>query len=139
MFFNVIHYPVRTEGSVRQRAVYIAISVEMDGGRDICGFWIGESIHAVYSQADIQRRIVHQHSRHEIDLQCANRIENFNRSQRKATKAKAAYPSDTSLLKSLDLAIQDITVKWGRISGWHEMFGQLTLLFGDRIQPGDFA
>lgn len=240
-FFDAIHYPVRTEGSVRQRAVYIAIGVDMDGGRDICGLWIGESesskywyacmndlksrgvrdilicsvdglngfdeaIHAVYPQADIQRCIVHQVRNSmryvvwkdlrtytadmkliynapteeagllELDrfeekwgkkypsalkswrnnwcelstfykyppairkmIYTTNRIENFNRSLRKTTKAKAAYPSDTALLKSLYLAIQDITVKWGRITGWHEMFGQLTLLFGDRIQPGDYA
>ena len=241
MFFDAIHYPVRTEGSVRQRAVYIAIGVDMDGGRDICGLWISESesskywyacmndlksrgvrdllicsvdglngfdeaIHAVYPQADIQRCIVHQvrnAMRHvvwkdlrtytadmkliynapteeagllELDrfeekwgrkypsalkswrnnwcelstfykyppairkmIYTTNRIENFNRSLRKTTKAKSAYPSDTALLKSLYLAIQDITVKWSRITGWHDMFGQLTLLFGDRIQPGDYA
>jgi putative transposase len=39
------------------------------------------------------------------------RIENFNRNLQKATKAKAAYPSDTALLKSLYLAIRDITAK----------------------------
>ena len=25
------------------------------------------------------------------------------------------------------------------ITGWHEMFGQLMILFGDRIQPGDYT
>ena len=49
-----------------------------------------------------------------------NRIENFNLSPRKTTRAKAAYPSDKVLLKALYLAIQDITVKWVRITGWHE-------------------
>ena len=67
-----------------------------------------------------------------------NRIENFNRSLRKTTKAKSAYPSDTALLKSLYLAIQDITETWCTISGWHEIFGQLMILFGDRIKPGDY-
>jgi putative transposase len=68
-----------------------------------------------------------------------NRIENFNRSLRKVTKAKAAYPSDTALLKSLYLAIQDITIKWGKISGWREIFGQLVLIFSERIFPGDYS
>lgn len=43
MFFDAIHYPVRTEGMVRQRAVYIAICVDMDGDRDVCGLWICEA------------------------------------------------------------------------------------------------
>ena len=64
-----------------------------------------------------------------------NWIENFNRSLRKTTKAKAAYPSDTALLKSLYLAIQDITANWSTVNGWHEIFGQLSIHFGYRIKP----
>jgi len=241
MYFDAIHYPVRTEGAVRQRAVYIAIGVDMDGQRDVCGLWIGdaesskywlncftelknrgvrdilictvdglngftEAIHAIYPKTDIQRCIVHQVRNAmryvawkelrayttdmkliyqapteaagllELDrfeekwgkkypsalkswrdnwielstffkytapirklIYTTNRIENFNRSLRKTTKAKAAYPSDTALLKSLYLAIQDITANWGTINGWHEIFGQLNIHFGDRIKLGDYA
>lgn len=240
MFFDAIHYPVRTEGLVKQRAVYIAIGIDLDGNRDVCGLWIGEAesskywlslmnelknrgvrdiliasvdglngfsdaIHAVYPQTDIQRCIVHQVRNSmryvsskdlkvytsemkkiyqapteeaglmELDafeekwgkkypaalrswrqnwvelstffkyppairrlIYTTNRIENFNRSLRKVTKAKAAYPSDTALLKSLYLAIQDITFKWGKTNGWHEIFGQLILIFSERIVPGDY-
>lgn len=240
MFFDAIHYPVRIEGMVRQRAVYIAIGLDMDGERDVCGLWIGESksskywlsymnelknrgvrdilicsvdglsgfneaIRAVYPDVDIQRCIVHQVRNSmryvpwkdlkaytsdmkliyqastedvgllELDrfeekwgkkypaalkswrnnwnelstfykyppairkmIYTTNRIENFNRSLRKTTKAKAAYPSDTALMKSLYLAIQDIPRKRGRITVWREMFGQLSILFAERIQPGDF-
>ena len=240
MFFDAIHYPVRTEGMVRQRAVYIAIGVDMNGERDVCGLWIGEAesskywlscmnemknrgvrdilicsvdglsgfneaIHAVYPQTDIQRCIVHQVRNSmryvpykdlklytsdmkriyqapteevglmELDafeekwgkkypaalkswrdnwtelstffkyppeirklIYTTNRIESFNRGLRKVTKSKAAYPSDTALLKSLYLAIQDITAKWGKIQGWAGIFGQLMIIFEDRIQPGDY-
>lgn len=240
MFFDAIHYPVRTEGMVRQRAVYIAIGIDMNGGRDVCGLWIGEAesskywlscmnemknrgvrdilicsidgltgfneaIRAVYPQTDIQRCIVHQVRNSmrfvsykdlkaytsdmkqiytaptedagllELDafeqkwgvkypaalkswrnnwpelstffkyppeirkmIYTTNRIENFNRGLRKVTKAKSAYPSDTALLKSLYLAINDITAKWGKIQGWNGMFGQLMIIFDDRIQPGDY-
>lgn len=241
MFFDAIHYPIRTEGMVRQRAVYIAIGVDMDGERDVCGLWIGESesskywfscinelksrgvrdilicsvdglngfneaIRAVYPETDIQRCIVHQvrnsmryvnwkdmkayttdmkriyqaptEQAGLLELDCfeekwgkkypaalkswrnnwgelstfykyppairkmiytTNRIENFNRSLRKNTKSKSAYPSDTALLKSLYLAIQDITAKWGKITGWREMFSQLMIIFGDRIWPDDYT
>ena len=43
MFFDAIHYPVRTDGIVKQRAVYIAIGIDMEGKRDVAGLWIGEA------------------------------------------------------------------------------------------------
>ena len=237
MFFDAIHYPIRTEGMVRQRAVYIAIGIDLNGHRDVCGLWIGETesskywlscinemknrgvrdilicsvdgltgfneaIRAVYPQVDIQRCIVHQvrnsmryvsykdlksytadmkliytspteeagllelgafedkwGSKYPAALKSwrsnwcelstffkyppeirkliytTNCIENFNRSLRKVTKSKSAYPSDTALLKSLYLAIRDITAKWGKIQGWNGIFGQLMIIFEDRIQP----
>jgi hypothetical protein len=42
------------------------------------------------------------------------------------------------LLKSLYLAIRDIIAKWVKTNGWHETFGQLTLIFFERILPGDY-
>lgn len=49
MFFDAIHYPVRiTDGMVKQQAVYIAIGVDMEGDRDVCGLWIGESESSKY-------------------------------------------------------------------------------------------
>ncbi len=240
MFFDAIHYPVRTEGMVQQRAVYLAIGIDLNGRSDVCGLWIGETesskywlnclnelknrgvrdilicsvdgltgfneaIRAVYPKTDIQRCIVHQvrnsmrfvsykdlkeytadmkkiykapteeAGRAQLDvfaekwgkkypaaikswfdhwielstffkyppeirrlIYTTNRIENFNRRLRRVTKTKSAYPSDTALLKSLYLAILDITEKWGSVQGWHSILGQLMILFSDRIQPGDY-
>ena len=67
-----------------------------------------------------------------------NAIENFNRSLRKVTKAKAAYPSEEALLKSLYLAIIDITKKWtGKRQDWVSILGQLLIYFDDRILESD--
>lgn len=240
MFFDAIHYPVRTDGTVKQRAVYIAIGIDMEGKRDIVGLWIGEAesskfwlnimneiknrgvrdiliaavdglsgfsdaIHAVYPKTDIQRCIVHQIRNSmryvvwkdkrtfvndlkmvytaatedlallELDkfekkwgskypssvkswrenwnelstffkypcdirkiIYTTNSIENFNRSLRKVTKAKAAYPSEEALLKSLYLAIIDITKKWtGHRQDWSSILGQLLIFFDDRILQSD--
>ncbi|MHB8962813.1 MAG: IS256 family transposase [Saccharofermentanales bacterium] len=240
MFFDAIHYPVRTDGIVRQRAVYIAIGIDMSGGRDVAGLWIGEAesskfwlnimneiknrgvrdvliaavdglsgfsdaIHAVYPKTDVQRCIVHQIRNSmryvvwkekksfagdlkrvyaaptedlallELDrfeekwgrkypstikswrenwselstffkypgdirkiIYTTNSIENFNRSLRKVTKAKAAYPSEEALLKSLYLAIADITKKWtGHRQDWCSILGQLRIFFDDRIIQSD--
>jgi putative transposase len=240
MFFDAIHYPVRTDGTVKQRAVYLAIGIDMNGVKEVCGLWIGdaesskfwlnimnemknrgvrdiliasvdglsgfgEAIHTVYPQTDVQRCIVHQIRNsvryvvwkdmreftsdlkmvyaaateelglHELDkvdqkwgrkypasikswrtnwhelstffkypaeirkiIYTTNAIENFNRSLRKVTKAKAAYPSEEALLKSLYLAIIDITKKWtGKRQDWGSILGQLLIYFDDRIQESD--
>lgn len=240
MFFDAIHYPVRTDGVVKQRAVYIAIGIDMEGARDVLGLWIGEAesskfwlnimneirnrgvrdiliaavdglsgfsdaIHAVYPKTDVQRCIVHQIRNSmryvswkekreftgdlkrvyaattedlallELDrfeekwgskypstikswrenwselstffkypgdirkiIYTTNSIENFNRSLRKVTKAKAAYPSEEALLKSLYLAISDITRKWtGHRQDWNSILGQLLIFFDERILQSD--
>ena len=240
MFFDAIHYPVRTDGIVKQRAVYIAIGIDMEGKRDVAGLWIGEAesskfwlnimneiknrgvrdiliaavdgltgfsdaIHAAYPKTDIQRCIVHQIRNSmryvvwkdkkvfavdlktiytastedlallELDkfeekwsqkypssvrswrenwtelstffkypgdirkiIYTTNAIENFNRCLRKVTKAKSAYPSEEALLKSLYLAISDITKKWtGRRQDWCGILGQLFIFFDDRILETD--
>lgn len=240
MFFDAIHYPVRTDGTVKQRAVYIAIGIDMKGMKDVLGIWIGdaesskywlsvvnelknrgvrdiliasvdglsgfsEAIRTVFPKTDIQRCIVHQirnsskyvvwkdmkeymadlktiytatteeQGLYELDgfeakwgkkypaavkswrnnwselstffrypaeirkvIYTTNAIENFNRSLRKVTKAKAAYPSEEALLKSLYLAIMDITKSWtGKRQDWGAILGQLLIYFDDRIQESD--
>ena len=63
-----------------------------------------------------------------------NSIESFNRQLRKVTKPKTVYPTDDSLLKTLYLAMTDITKKWtGRIQGWGQILDQLTIHFEGRI------
>ena len=240
MFFDAIHYPVRTDNIVQQRAVYLAIGIDMNGRREVAGLWIGEAesskfwlnimnelqnrgvrdiliasidglmgfgeaIRTVYPKTDIQRCIVHQirsSMRYvvwkekkafagdlkqvyaastedlallELDrfeekwgskypagvkswrknwselstffkypkdirkiIYTTNSIENFNRQLRKVTKAKSSYPSEEALLKSLYLAISDITDKWtGHRQDWYSIQGQLCIYFEERILPSD--
>ena len=63
-----------------------------------------------------------------------NAIESFHRQLRKVTKTKAAFPTDDALLKSLYLAMQDITRKWTlRLPHWGQVLQQLTILFPGRV------
>ena len=63
-----------------------------------------------------------------------NAIEGFNRQLRKATKAKAVFPTDDSLLKMLYLAMLDITKKWtGRRQDWAVIHAQLAVYYADRM------
>ena len=57
-----------------------------------------------------------------------NSIENFNRGLRKVTKAKAVFPTDDALFKSIYLAMVDITKKWtGTSWNWGQTLDHLFL------------
>ena len=43
VFMNTIHYYVRKDGVVVNKAVYIAIGLDMTGQKDVLGLYIGES------------------------------------------------------------------------------------------------
>jgi len=43
IFFDAIHYKVREEGKVVSKAVYVALAINMEGKREVLGFYIGES------------------------------------------------------------------------------------------------
>ena len=63
-----------------------------------------------------------------------NPIESLNRQLRKYTKTKSLYPTDEVLMKSVYLSLKEATKKWtGRISGWGEVYSQLSIYFEGRI------
>ncbi|GKX28603.1 IS256 family transposase [Vallitalea longa] len=43
VFMDAIHFKVRTEGRVINRAAYVIIGVNLDGMKDVLGIWIGEN------------------------------------------------------------------------------------------------
>ena len=64
-----------------------------------------------------------------------NPIESLNRQLRKYTKTKSLYPTDEALMKSVYLSLKEATKKWtGRISGWGEIYSQLSIYFEGRIK-----
>lgn len=42
VFLDAIHYKVRQEGSVVNKAAYMAVGIDLDGHKDVLGMWIGE-------------------------------------------------------------------------------------------------
>lgn len=63
-----------------------------------------------------------------------NTIGGFNRQLRKVTKSKTVFPSDDSLLKTLYLAMMDITKKWtGYRQDWGRIHPQLEIYFEERL------
>lgn len=236
VFLDAIHYPVRQDGRIVKKAVYVALGLDLEGSKDILGMWVGENetskywlnvlnefknrgvndiliactdnlsgfddaIHAVYPNTDLQHCVIHQirnstkyvsykdlkslmadlkkvytaltepeayanleafnniwgkkypkifesWNRNWANLTTyfqypqevrkiiytTNQIENLNRSFRKVTKSKAAFPSDESLMKMLYLAMIDITAKWtGKRKDWAQTRMQLNIFYSDRI------
>lgn len=63
-----------------------------------------------------------------------NIIENLNGKIRKYTKNKLSFPTDEAVMKSVYLAIHEITKKWTMpIREWGTIYGQFLIIFEDRI------
>ncbi len=43
VYLDAIHLKVRTDGRVQNRAVYVALGVDLTGNKDLLGLWIGEA------------------------------------------------------------------------------------------------
>src|ERR1700745_389885 len=43
VFFDALRVKIRDEGTVRNKAVYVALGVRPDGSKEILGLWVGES------------------------------------------------------------------------------------------------
>lgn len=64
-----------------------------------------------------------------------NIIENLNGKIRKYTKAKMSFPDDASVLKSIFLALREITRKWTfPVRNWSLIVNQFINIFGERCK-----
>jgi transposase-like protein len=43
IFMDAIHYKIREDGCILNRAAYVVLGVTLDGSKDILGIWIGEN------------------------------------------------------------------------------------------------
>ena len=42
VFLDAIHYKVKQEGHIVNKAVYLVIGIDFDGSKDVLGMWVGE-------------------------------------------------------------------------------------------------
>ena len=64
-----------------------------------------------------------------------NIIENLNGKIRKYTKTKMSFPDDASVLKSVFLALREITRKWTfPVRNWSLVVNQFINIFGERCK-----
>lgn len=63
-----------------------------------------------------------------------NAIESLNSGFRRLTKQRSVFPSDKALMKSMYLAVHEITKKWTMpLANWGRVLGELEIMFPDRI------
>lgn len=43
VFMDAIHYKVREDGQIKNKAAYVVLGVDLDGYKDVLGIWIGEN------------------------------------------------------------------------------------------------
>lgn len=48
VFMDAVHFKVRTDGRIINKAAYVAIGINLDGKKDVLGIWIGENESAKY-------------------------------------------------------------------------------------------
>ena len=62
-----------------------------------------------------------------------NIVEGVHRQLRKVTRNKTSFPTDQALSKMLYLAVQGLIKDMRVKQNWPQMFGQLKIIFGDRV------
>ena len=63
VFLDAIHFKVRQDGMIQNKAAYMAIGVDMDGNKDVLGMWIGET-----ESSCLCRRILSSNSRQKMSF-----------------------------------------------------------------------
>jgi putative transposase len=43
LFLDTIHFKVKQDGQIVNKAAYMAIGIDLDGHKDVLGIWIGEN------------------------------------------------------------------------------------------------
>lgn len=160
VFMDCIHYKVREDGRILNRAAYVVLGVTLDGYKDILSitvganetskFWLGmlndlknrgvqdvlffcvdglpgfkEAIEAVYSNAQIQRCVIHM-------LRNSFKYVNYNDLKKFSSDFKRVYnaPSEEAALVELDT----VKEKWGKkypyaISNWENNWDDVSSFF----------
>ncbi len=136
VFLDAIHFKVKPDGAIVNKAAYMVIGIDLDGNKDLLGMWIGEHESAKFWPSVLPLCLVQRSDPPEIRklIYTTNIIESYHRQLRKVTKGKSIFPTDEALLKMLYLGTMDVVHKWtGRVQHWGLMLLQLSIFFPDRV------
>lgn len=140
IIFDALQVKIRDEGTVRNKAVYLALGFTMDGHKEVLGLWIEQTEGAKFpSIAPIWRRnwgqvipfFAYPEDVRKI-IYTTNAIESLNMSLRKIIKNRGHFPSDDAAIKLLYLSLRNAAKKWIMPSRtWKQALNQFAVLFHD--------
>lgn len=137
-------------------AVNILLGVDLDGKKDILGFWTCENeeqalvaLEELAQKWDGKYPYISKSWRNNWDelstffkypneirrlIYTTNAIESFNSLLRKYTKNRGAFMNEMSLYKLIYLASDKLMKKWSMaIKNWGLIFSQLNIMFPERL------
>ncbi|WP_208600526.1 IS256 family transposase [Streptobacillus ratti] len=83
-----------------------------------------DTITPIFKFSEIVRKVIYT----------TNTIESLNATYRKLNRQRSVFPSDTSLLKALYLAIFEATKKWTNVvRNWGQIYGELSIMYDGRL------
>jgi len=129
VYMDAMHFKVRDDGRVVNRAAYICLGINKEGMKDILGIWIGESEGAKFWLGvcnELKVRGVQ-----DILLACVDGLKGFPEA------IKSVFPNGEALKKSLYLGTMDILKKWTMpVANWGQVVAQFAILFEGRLELG---
>ena len=124
VYLDCIHVKVRDNGTVRTKAVYLALGVNLAGEKELLGRRNWTRIIPFFSYPPEIRKVIYT----------TNAIESVNMSLRKVSKNRGSFPSDDAVLKLYYLVLEIISKKWTMpIRDWKAALNRFTIQFEDRM------
>ena len=154
VYMDAVFLKMRTEGHVRNVALYNIIGINLDGQKECLGMWVCETESAKYWLSvlnELKNRGVHvsvswKKNWGEIAtffkyppeirtmIYTTNPIESLHRQIKKVAKNKASFPNEQALIKLVYLAVEGAAKKWTmRHRAWPMIYSQLMIFFEDRL------
>ena len=134
VYLDCIVVKIRQDKRVINKAVYLALGVNMEGHKELLGLWIAENEGAKFwlnVLTELQNRGVKDIRK---AIYTTNAIESLNSVIRKAIKKRKLFPTDDSAKKVIYLAIQDASKRWTMpIRNWKLALNRFMIEFEDRL------
>nr|WP_237158600.1 transposase [Shewanella khirikhana] len=122
----VLELVVFWRNQLEQSTPYVSTKLNKKG--NIWGFPSWERLSVFFDYPPQTRKVIY----------LTNAIKSLNATLRKVTKTRRSFPNDRSVMKVLYLALHQIAKKWMMpIRDWKQAISQFTVLFCDRVSPGN--
>ena len=153
VFFDALRVKMRDKGTVRNKAVYLAIEVAPEGREDVLGIWIERTEGAKFwLRVMTEIKSCGDHSNVASPLgtcdsllayppevrkmvYTTSAIESLNAKLRRSVRIRGHFPNDEAAMKLIWLQLREITKNWKMPPPeWAAAKAQFAVVFGDRFE-----